>query len=226
MKLHLLILNFLFVLPLIGIGQMTRFEVSGETGTNVLFIWANKNENNTEQPRFGLSTGLSFRYNLHPNFSVETNPAIDRKRSYASKATIDEEPDPYLGSVDIVSQYDCLTIPIRVRYCIGRKVKFFVSTGPYFSYMFGLSLLFKYENGSEVGPLGYTGFYKQFEFGISSGIGLAVPITNFLHFHLEVRNNTGLNDIGNGKSAFARSRKTNTIVPLLGMTYAFGKAFE
>jgi len=208
------------------IGQINRFEVSGETGTNVLFLWANKNENNTELPRFGLSTGFSFRYNFHKNFSIETNPAIDRKRSYAPNATIDEEPDPFLGSVDIASQYDCLTIPIRIRYCLGRKVKFFVSTGPYFSYMFGLTFLFKYESGSEIGPLGYTGFYNQFEFGISSSIGLAVPVTDFLQFQIEIRNNTGLNDIGNGKSAFASSRKTNTIVPLIGMTYSFGKALE
>jgi len=209
-----------------GIGQVNRFEVSGETGTNVLFLWANKNENNTEQPRFGFSTGVSFRYNFHKNFSIETNPAIDRKRSYAPNATIDEEPDPFFGSVDIASQYDCLTIPIRVRYSVGKKVKFFVSVGPYFSYMFDLSFLFKYESGSEVGPLRYTGFYKQFEFGVSSSIGLAVPITDFLQFHFEFRNNTGLNDIGNGKSAFASSRKTNTIVPLLGMTYTFGKQLE
>ena len=92
--------------------------------------------------------------------------------------------------------------------------------------MFRLTFLFKYESGSEIGPLGYTGFYNQFEFGISSSIGLAVRVTDFLQFQIEIRNNTGLNDIGNGKSAFASSRKTNTIVPLLGMTYTFGKALE
>ena len=226
LKHHLLVLTILSVLPMTGMGQTKRFDISGETGTNVLFFWANKKENNTEQPRFGFSTGLSFRYHFHKNFSIETNPAIDRKRSYAPKAIIDEEPDPLYGSPDIASQYDCLTIPIRVRYSVGKKVKFFVSAGPYFSYMFGLTLLFKEANGSEIGPLRYTGFYKQFEFGISSAVGLVVPISDFLQLHFEVRNNTGMNDIGNGTSAFASSRKTNTIVPLLGMTYTFGKQLE
>lgn len=226
LKYHLLIWSIISVLPITGFGQTKRFDIGGEIGTNVLFLWANQNGSKSEQPRFGFSTGIFFRYNFHENFSLETNPAFDGKLSYAPNTTIDEEPDPYLGTVDVASQYYYLTIPVRVRFSIGKKVRFFLSAGPYLSYMFKLGLLLRYSSGTEIGPLDYTGFFNQFEFGVSTGIGLGIPIKKFMVIHLEVRNNTGLNDIGNSKSAFGTSRRTTTIIPLIGATYTFGKRLK
>ena len=216
MKLHLLILNIFIVLPMTGIGQTNRFDIGVEAGPNVLFFWRPQKSIIVEEPRAGFSTGLTFRYNFPKYFSIGTSPSFERRRTY----TPPNGELPETGGFELIGRFDYLTVPILARFTVGKRVRFFVSAGPYMSYL--IQYTSKANNGyTDLGTYNKTDLFKRLEFGVSAGLGFGVHIKDVVFISLEVRNNTGLTDISDSSTNISSSRRTNTLVPLIGVTYTF-----
>lgn len=130
---------------------------------------------------------------MAPNFSFKTSLLYERKGFTAE--TIDTV---IIGmpivTRDFTATFDCLTLPVLLSYSTNGTVRFYVNGGAYFGFLL-----------SNTFTLGEFGDYpeqtidvkedtKTFDFGLSFGFGLFVPVGERFAFDFGLRDNLGLID--------------------------------
>lgn len=129
-----------------------------------------------------------------------------------------------LGKITITinTNFDYLTLPILVRATFGKKVQFFLNAGPYFGYLIKQTFVSKGTNFPTT-TSDNTSLDKRFDTGISTGLGISVPIKTKFAFSFEIRNNLGLFNVSAVPVANNGTIKTNSTNFLLGFTYKLGQ---
>jgi len=213
----------LFLLTVLGTtyGQTNKFDVGVEGSPSLIFLRGNDIIDNLHKPTIGFSGGLFFQYNFKKVVSLRTNIAFERKGSVLSSQTTDINGDP-LGEITTNTNFDYLTLPILVRATFGKKVQFFVNAGPYFGYLIKQIFVSKGDNIPTT-TSDNTSLDKRFDTGISTGLGLSIPIKTKFAFSFEVRNNLGLYNVSAVPVANNGTIKTNSTNFLLGFTYKLGQ---
>jgi hypothetical protein len=213
----------LFLLTVLGTtyGQTNKFDVGVEGSPSLIFLRGNDIIDNLHKPTIGFSGGLFFQYNFKKVVSLRTNIAFERKGSVLSSQTTDINGNP-LGEITTNTNFDYLTLPILVRATFGKKVQFFVNAGPYFGYLIKQTFVSKGDNIPTT-TSDNTSLDKRFDTGISTGLGLSVPIKTKFAFSFEVRNNLGLYNVSAVPFANNGTIKTNSTNFLLGFTYKLGQ---
>jgi hypothetical protein len=152
--------------------------------------------------------------------SLRTNLSFERKGS-SYKFDYTDDFGQFVKEVKVNYIIDYLTLPILCRATFGKKVKFFINTGPYFGF-----LLQEYYTSSDpnIGVLIMDDqiFMKRFDAGITTGIGLIIPVRKKFALSLEARNNMGLYNISAFPVYHEGSILTNSTNLLFGFTYRFG----
>ena len=124
-----------------------------------------------------------------------------------------------LGKGTFYNQFDYIVLPILIRTNFGNYVKFFINIGPYFGIL---------EQGKYFGELNITGEQisgvmenlQKFDLGLTSGLGLSIPVGGHFSISLEARNNLELIPVHKAANG-DRSANLNTTELLIGISYGF-----
>ncbi|MHB1279454.1 MAG: porin family protein [Bacteroidia bacterium] len=192
-------------------------EAGFELGPGVATMRGNFWVESLNAPRIGFSGGVFIQRNMPGIISFRTALLFDRKGSSFTVPVTDDEGNS-LGDMRTTFNHDFLTVPLLVRATFGQKVRFFVNTGPYFSYLLKQSIVSK---GDQIKTMKQTDTdgYKRFDMGISAGIGLAVPLCSTMKLNVEVRNNLGLVDVSDRPIANNGMLKHNSANLLVGVSF-------
>lgn len=187
-----------------------------EGGPNLSTLTGQTTFNTKFDPKIFASAGFIFQYNTKKFLSFKTGVSYQQK-GYQMK---DISFTDVAGNIDkgkAISHFDYLTLPILVKATFGKKINFFVNAGPYVGYLLNTTNRLKLENSDNKQTV--TNSYKRWDFGVSAGIGIGVPINDYWVVSAEIRNYTGLTNI----STFANTNlKTNTTDLRLGVVYRMG----
>jgi len=215
--LGLIILNF----GATAYSQTNKFDIGVEGSPSLIYLRGNDIIKQFHKPTIGFSGGLFFQFNFKKIISLRTNIAYERKGSIMTAQTTDINGNP-LGKITTNSNFDYLTLPILVRATFGKKIQFFVNAGPYFGYLIKQTFVSKGDNIPTT-TSDNSSLAKRFDTGISTGLGLSVPIKTTFAFSFEVRNNLGLYNVSAVPVANNGTIKTNSTNFLLSFTYKLGQ---
>lgn len=201
-------------------GQTNRFESGIEGSPSLIMLKGNDYVDYRNSPTIGFSARLFFQYNFKKIISLRTNLAFERKGTIANSQAFDEYGNPF-GSVQTKSKFDYLTIPLLVRATFGKRVLFFVNAGPYLGYLLKQTDISKGEN-VPITRYDNTSSFKRFDFGVSVGLGLLVPIEQNFALSLEARNNVGYYNVSDLPVINGGSIETVATNFMFGFVYKFG----
>ena len=201
-----------------------KVDIGIEAGPSLIFLRGNKIVYNYSKG-IGFAGGPSFQYNFGNHLALKTNLFIERKGAIAKGFTTADDYPFLIGGngVTLHEHYDYLTLPILVHASLGKTVRFFLNTGPYFGF------LLKQHNKLE-GPdimevkWNNTDKWKRLDMGLVLGLGCYIPLTEKLAFTFELRHNYGLYEINDFTFADGGSMKTNATNLLIGVAYRLGNS--
>lgn len=202
-------------------GQTNRFDLGIEGSPSLTFLRGNDFIDNNHKPTIGFSGGLFFQFNFKNVISLRTNIAYERKGSVLTSQATDINGNS-LGEITTHTNFDYLTFPILIRATFGKKIKYFANVGPYFGYLIKQTFASEGDNIPTT-TSDNTSLDKRFDTGISTGIGLSVPIKTKFAVSFEIRNNLGLYNVSAVPIANNGSIKTNSTNFLFGFTYKLGQ---
>ncbi len=152
----------------------------------------------------GGAIGLSVKYCLNKQFSIKTNISYER----LTLGNPDLQPDNW---------WNYINIPVLGQFDFGKSKRFYVELGPFF----GLALSMNQKN-----------YYRNFNCGLTTGIGFKVPVSQSFFLSFGLRNNLGLFNISKNLTYYDKhgnpvteidSRYTNSLDVICGITYKFQK---
>lgn len=201
--------------------QTNKFDIGVEGGPSLISLRGNTIIDQFHASTAGFSGGFSFQYNFQKVISLRTNIAFERKGSVLTSPVVDILGNS-LGEASTYSNFEYLTLPILVRATFGKKIQFFVNAGPYFGYLIQQNFVTKGKNLPTTKSEDKS-IVKQFDTGISTGVGISVPIKTKFAFSFEVRNNLGLYNVSSRPVINSGTIKTNSTNFLFGFTYKLGQ---
>ncbi|MHB1279455.1 MAG: porin family protein [Bacteroidia bacterium] len=191
--------TLLFILiSLSNYAQESRFETGLQLGPNSARVWGNEVVETNMDLRVGFAGGAFLQMNMNKWFSVRSHLSYELKGSTQTEHPTDINGNS-LGTYHFRSSFHYMTLGFLARATIGKKVKYYLNAGPYFS---GLLKETEESWGENFTRVKHTNPYnfKPFDTGISTGIGLSVPYRTKFSFSFEIRNNIGLYNISRSKS--------------------------
>lgn len=165
------------------------------------------------------SGGLFFQYNISQHFSLRIDPTFDRKGYEYKEVTFTDNSGNDIGSGKLYGHLDYINIPVLFKASAGNNVKYFVNAGPSIGLLLSETFKYNYPDESGTQTTHNTNQYKRSDVGITSGLGIAMPISNVVALSVEVRNNFGLININKNPNSAIHS---NTTSLLMGIAYKFG----
>ena len=114
-----------------------------------------------------------------------------------------------------------MTAPLLFRAVVGQKIKYFINVGPYIGFLIKKESVW---TGDSIARTSYdeTALNKKSDYGISSGLGVLVPIRNRFGVSIELRNNLGLTNVSAVPVFADGSIKTNSTNLLISFVYKLG----
>lgn len=166
------------------------------------------------------SGGFIFQYNFKNFLSLKTGLSYQRKGYQINNTFFSDVSGNVIGTGKISSRFDYLTFPVLVKASFGKKVSFFVNAGPYVGYLLAKTDRMKMNKQETIykDDLNYSGF-NRWDFGIASGVGIAIPIRTYWVISVEARNYSGLMDITKPSTT---KWLTNTTDLRVGVAYKLG----
>ena len=162
----------------------------------------------------GYSFGVNFQYKLNSLLSLRTSLYMERKGAVISGIYITDEQGVPLGQTNMSIDLDYLTLPVLLRFSVGRSVKFFMNAGPYCGMLLRESRLIEKPRRRVEGNSNAP--YKNIDFGLASGMGGVIPLGERLSISVEARYNMGLLNLINGNSL---EWSNHSAIALLGLSY-------
>ncbi|MFH1297773.1 MAG: porin family protein [Bacteroidota bacterium] len=192
--------------------QTNRLDIGIEGGPSVIFINGSCDHLN---PGIGFSAGPFIQYNFRKFFSIRADFSFERK----GERDINSH-----GEISRIN-YNYLISQIFGRMTFGKKINFFFQTGLFSGYLLrGYTV-----NNAWPKELGRTyettQFFNRFDWGLSTGIGMNIPLWQRFLVSVEVRYNLGLyqivkDDISQESHWY---EKTNSVNFLVGVAYRFSQ---
>lgn len=162
--------------------------------------------------------GLKLEYNITEKISVIANLNYDSK--YLKDDFVQIRPsafstEPFIPQeliIDDQLKLKYLNIPVLVRYYLGSKNNYFINLGGFFNNLLNA----KYIRNDDQYYLGYfnkdsSDYIKSSDFGISFGLGTKFNFENKTFLEIEIRNDTGFNEIQEDKLLGVKPFKVNTL---------------
>ena len=221
---HLLISLLLY--STITFGQNSKFALGIEGGPSMVNLYGNELLKSCYQPTVGFTTGIFAQINLKNHLSLRTNISYERKGSeYNSEVYFEPQTSPEGNIVRLIGhlKFNYLTMPILIQLSIGKKVNYFANVGPYWGYLFSVVSVWEESKSFSGGKETHTNSFKRFDLGISSGLGVSVPIKEHLLIVIELRNNIGLFDVRKPSAYVTLITKTISTNLLVGLSYKLSK---
>lgn len=160
--------------------------------------------------KVGYLFGVTLEYYLKENLSLKTNINYERKVK-KTQLTYFNNQAQQTGKENFNEIDEFINIPILLKYEFGNS-KFFVNGGPFFNYLFNTKVKPEYPNSdSDVAEE-----KKDFDFGLSLGIGTNISLNDKNELTIEIRNDLGLIDTGKVPKHLDGTVKTNAIKLIVG----------
>jgi hypothetical protein len=218
---HLSTLLLAITLSTTAFAQDYKYELGMQGGPNLTKMrFTFTALQSTTHPQVAGGGGLFLQYNINKTFSLRIDPTLDRLATTSGKNALTDANGNIIRYDDLHYHYDYLSIPLLFRAGIGHKVRYFLNIGPSFNFLLNQKLIIK---GYDPKPIitNNTNQYQAFNFGIVTGLGIAIPIKERFSLSFELRNNYGLSNI-NKNTDKSFSIKTNSTSLLIGFAYKFG----
>ena len=202
-------------------GQDNKSVIGLETGPGIRSIRGNEFIDDYKILAGGFSGGLSYQYNFTKRVSFRTNLSYELKGFSVKLQTTDDE-GRMLG--ESVTRYNLnyLSIPLLGRFTLGKRNSFFINVGPYVGYLLYAKSVYDAIGDFPKTKYDITEAYKRFDVGLSSGIGINLPIKDKLIFSAEIRNNLGLVNTNAAEFPNESDMKTISTNILFGIAYRLG----
>lgn len=138
---------------------------------------------------FDFMLGVSCEVPLKNNFSLLANVNYERK---TGKVMIE---DIYNSNNEVTAKFRMhyITIPVNLKYYIGAKKNFFIHAGPYAGIF--IDDTFIYDGKAQTNEISGGSDFKRMDFGITSGIGTRIPVSDRNSITLGLRSNIGLSNV-------------------------------
>ena len=183
------------------------------------FLRGLENIEEYHNPTLCYAAGINYQYSFNESFSFFSALDYERKGSVANATATDQSGEP-VGEIVAHANYDYLVLPLLARFSFGKQLKMFMNAGPYVGYLLKVTSVTDENDIIPYTELDVTDESYKYDFGISAGLGMKIPIKNKISFNVEVRNNLGL---VNTRSAPIEEEggavKTNSTNLLLGVTF-------
>ena len=145
-------------------------------------------------PIYSMSPGFNLEYLLNSNLSLKSGLLYERKGLTTEYLFYDNGYLEPIGTQCYTSHFDYLTIPTMVSYSTKGNVRFYINGGTYFGFLLSNTNTF-----SEIGDfpeqtIDVKEDTKTFDFGLSFGCGLFLPIGERFAFDFGFMDNLGLID--------------------------------
>ncbi len=145
-------------------------------------------------PIYSMSPGINLEYLLNSNFSLKSGLLYERKGLATEITLLDTNYEP-IGTQDHTAHFDYLTIPVMVSYSTQGTVRFYVNGGTYFGFLLSNTITLGEFGDYPEQTIDVKEDTKTFDFGLSFGCGLFLPIGERFAFDFGLRDNLGLIDM-------------------------------
>lgn len=218
---HLSILFTAIFLSYFSTAQDCKFELGLQGGPNLTNMrYESYLIQSNRYPQIAGMGGLFVQYNISNMFALRMDPAFERLANNSGEINYTDPSGNIIGTGIIRFHYDYVTVPVLLRACIGNKIKYFLNAGPSLSFLLGQKTITDSPRGNSTTT--NTNNYKTLNFGLTGGIGMAIPIKEKFSLSFELRNNYGLSNIYVSSSSNS-AIKTNATSLLVGFSYKLGK---
>jgi len=215
MKRTVLVLLFLSVCSLPSFSQrspLSKIEIGLEGGPNFTAIYGASEITDFYTIGFGFCSGVSFQANFSSLLSLRTNLSFERKvQQVKGDLIFTDDLGKEIGPGRVHSNLDYLIIPVLIRFNFGNHVRFYANIGPYLGFLLQAKTVINIPEQQKITDTKEGG---QIDFGISAGLGMAIPIQDKFSLTFEARNNLGLLPVFKGGKL-----KTNAIDFLVGFAF-------
>lgn len=201
------------IFSLAGYAQQ-NVSIGLETGPSISSLRGNALANETNSA-LHFSSAISIQYAITDVFSLRTAIGYERKGAKSFVEITSSTADP-VGETTIYTNLDYLTVPVLARFTThAGKVNLFFNAGPHAAFLLKSVSGIKEFQSMPAESYDNTSSSKRLDLGLSTGLGLSLPIGEKVALSFEVRNNLGL--INNN------TVKNNSINFLFGISRKVGK---
>lgn len=198
---------------LTGFGQESKFLIGVELTPSGSTLWTDAS-NDIEDTRLAFSSGLKAEYCLTQAFSIKSGLLYELKGEQYTLLYTLESGEQVDRIVKINLNY--MILPILITFKTKGSTNFYVDAGTFLGYL--LSAKAKYKTGDSKSSSNLGDYYKKFDFGLSIGVGLYIPVSEKYIINIGLKENLGLLNTSKSSSHYY-SEKTNSIGFELGLKY-------
>jgi hypothetical protein len=204
-----------------AVAQQSKFVFGINGGPNFTSLLYTKKFSVTDEkfvPEINFTGGLSVQFMLQKNFSLISGFAFERKGQIFKETYHDGN-----AIVNFRERVDLnyFNLPIMCRKTFGKTINYFIDGGIYLGYIIKASSIGVDSDGNSY-KSDISQYYKNFDSGIALGIGLSIPIKEKVSLSFEIRNYSGLLNIGATPVENDSKILNNSTNLLLGITYKLG----
>ena len=204
-------------------GQKNKFDVGVEGSPSLTFIRYYFPFPEKIFPIIGFSGGFFLQYNFPKTFSLRTNIDFEKKGTI-DKVTLSDVSGNSVNT-SFHFNFDYLVMPVLFRATFGKKINYFINAGPYVGYLINQTFKYNYLNKTNI--TNYTNSYNRFDAGITTGLGISIPVKEKILISCEIRNNIGLSNlVKDPTDSYPNKIKTNSTNLLIGFTYKLGARLQ
>ena len=201
--------------------QVNEINIGAELGPSMTTLRGNEILDEYNGPKIGLTGSLNLSISFNKYIFLQTGLGYERKGSVARDFGTDPFGNPLIGN-KIHANFNYLMMPMVLGTDIGAKTKFYVAIGPFIGIL--LKQVFVYEaygNFPEI-KTNNTASDKRIDFGLTTSVGLKIPLNEKIKLKIELRDNLGLINISKAKLIDEGTIKTNSASLIMGMLVQIG----
>lgn len=164
------------------------------------------------ESEFSFLTGGYFEYYIKENVSLKSNLNFERKSFNAGERNFVNEFGEFLGTSSITINLDYLSLPIMIKYDLGKRQNFFVNGGIFMGYLLS-------EKSKAKGIVNSTDDLEQLkklDIGLTLGVGTSISLGEKSKLLIELRENLGILNTAKGMVINDGATRTNSFNLILG----------
>lgn len=174
------------------------------------------------RPALRASAGISLQYNISKRLSLRGIASYERKGALAPNTiVILDSLGTSTGEVTPHINLDYLAMPLLLQYTLGRRyLKYYGCIGPYVGYLVRRTEVITGENIKPMVMYEGKDFDKDWDLGLSMGVGAQLSLFKNMGLSLELRNNLGVHNIIKTPATGITTVKNRSTGILLGLRYS------
>lgn len=217
MRKVLLILSLVFML-VNAFCQSSKITLGVDVGVGFTKMRGDSFRRENFNEKIGGLVGVSIDYKLTPNFGLSTGLYYEGKGDKVELQFVDNLSN--FTDFNVKYCYDYLTLPLKITYMVGKKIKLKVEGGLFVGYLLNTRL----KSSMNVGDINtFTDHpisnYKKLDGGLTASAGILVPITKCVSISASIYENCGLLNIAKEQNDFNYTVKTNAYGVKIGLSY-------